>query len=293
MPSSLTPGSLRQGDHACSWYSTDEHRDSVAAPFVSAGLLANERVLYLHTDSSEDSVMEMIRRCGTDTEAALADGSLALRPAADVYVPGGGSFDPGRTVERLEDEVADARRAGYQGLRIAAEMSWAIEGSGGGDLADYEHRANDVFDRAALTAICLYDRRRFPAGGPSPGAAHNLHVWPDAPSYSRMLSVSITHTPRPDGLKLEGEVDFATSIVLAEALTRVVDTAAGDVHIDLSGLRFIDIGAARLLARAARQLGSGRALVLDAPSRAVRRLLKVLDGRLTAGFVVTEDGVES
>lgn len=285
MPSSLAPSSLRPGDHACSWYSTDDHRDAVAAPFVAAGLLAEERVLYLHAESSPCAVIDMIRRDGTDAEGAIADGSLTVRPANEVYRPDG-RFDADRMLARLADEADEALRDGFSGLRIAAEMSWAATGDD--DLGDYEHRANDTFGRAALTAVCLYDRREFGHGSPSPGGAHGLHVWPDAPSYGCSLAITITETRDPYGIRLEGEVDFATSVVLADALTRIVDSADGDVHVDLSGLRFIDVGAARLLARAARQLGTSRALVLESPSRAVRRLLKILDGRMTAGLVLRE-----
>lgn len=283
MPSSLAPSSLRPGDHACSWYSTDGHRDAVAAPFVSAGLRARERVLYLHAESSPASVLDMIRRDGTDTDSALAAGSLTVRSAIEMYRPDG-RFDGERMLERLADEADGARRDGFSGLRLAAEMSWAATGDD--DLGDYEHRANDVFDRTALTAVCLYDRRRFTVDSPSPGGAHGLHVWPEPPRYGLAMAITIAETNEPYGVRLEGEVDFATSLVLADALTRIVDGADGDVHVDLSGLRFIDVGAARLLARAARQLGTSGALVLESPSRAVHRLLKVLDGRIMAGFVV-------
>lgn len=288
MPSSLAPNALRPGDHACSWYSSDEDHEQVAGPFVADGLAGQERVLYLYADSGRTDVLNMVTREGMDADEALADGSLEIRAAGDLYMPGG-HFNPDEMLDRLEDEAAGARRDGYRGLRIAAEMSWAIEGAGGSDLGDYEHRANSVFDRSPLTAICLYDRRRFAAGTPSPGGAHGLHVWPDRPSFHYALSVTVIETTDPYGVRLEGEVDFATSVMLADALTRIVDGADGDVHVDLSGLRFIDVGAARLLARAARQLGPARSLVLGSPSRTVRRLLNVLDGRMAAGFVLNEE----
>ncbi len=90
----------------------------------------------------------------------------------------------------------------------------------------------------------------------------------------------------PDGhparivVHVTGEVDVATSSLLAAALTRALETETAvrtDLVVDLAGVRFIDASGINVLLNAARQASAaGGSLVLRSPSRAVRRLLGVL-----------------
>jgi anti-sigma B factor antagonist len=79
-----------------------------------------------------------------------------------------------------------------------------------------------------------------------------------------------------------GDVDVATSAILAAAISRAMERAmaAGDrpdLVIDLSRVRFIDASGINVLVGAAHQASAcGVGLVLRSPSRAVRRMLGVL-----------------
>jgi anti-sigma B factor antagonist len=87
---------------------------------------------------------------------------------------------------------------------------------------------------------------------------------------------------------VKGEVDVATSAHLAAAITRAMEREAEgrvDLVIDLSQLRFIDVSGLNVLVLAARRArADGGTLVLQSPSRHVRRLLDVL--RLDAELAV-------
>lgn len=97
---------------------------------------------------------------------------------------------------------------------------------------------------------------------------------------------ALTERPGPDGpaartvVHVVGEVDVATSPLMAAAIERALETDTGDraqVVVDLARVRFIDAGGINVLLRAAQQARAvGGTLVLRSPSRAVRRMLDVL-----------------
>ncbi|WP_405142096.1 STAS domain-containing protein [Sphaerisporangium sp. NBC_01403] len=77
-------------------------------------------------------------------------------------------------------------------------------------------------------------------------------------------------------LRIEGDVDYATLPILADALASA--TGDGDtLYADLGGLGFIDVGGLRALVAAASRLQGGRGLTLLSAPPYVRRLL-VLTG---------------
>jgi anti-anti-sigma factor len=79
------------------------------------------------------------------------------------------------------------------------------------------------------------------------------------------------------GLRLAGEVDLRCRGMLEQALEAAL-AGDGDVHLDLAGVRFIDVGGATLFVRAASRLDGDRRLVLHQPSDSLRRMIELLWG---------------
>jgi anti-anti-sigma factor len=81
-------------------------------------------------------------------------------------------------------------------------------------------------------------------------------------------------------IRVAGEVDVATSTLLAAAVARAMETGAAgrtELVVDLAQVRFIDAsGVNVLLSATSRARSADRTLVLRSPSRAVRRMLDVL-----------------
>ncbi|SDX91057.1 STAS domain-containing protein [Micromonospora pattaloongensis] len=87
----------------------------------------------------------------------------------------------------------------------------------------------------------------------------------------------LSATGRP-GLRLVGEVDCATRHILDAALeTLCVD--AGDVHLDLAELTFIDVGGATSLVLWASRLRQGCRMILHDPPYELRRIIDMLWGQ--------------
>jgi anti-anti-sigma factor len=79
------------------------------------------------------------------------------------------------------------------------------------------------------------------------------------------------------GLRVAGEIDLITRNEWAKALDELADIGA-DLHLDLTGVTFIDVGGATLLARAAMRLADGHHLVLHRPPPILRSILDLLWG---------------
>ena len=95
-----------------------------------------------------------------------------------------------------------------------------------------------------------------------------------AMTHATQAGKALTITPATDGLglRLIGEVDLATAPVLAEALDELV-RGAGDVHLDLAELQFVDVSGASVVVAAAAALGAGRTLVLHRPPEVLNQIL--------------------
>lgn len=76
-------------------------------------------------------------------------------------------------------------------------------------------------------------------------------------------------------LRLVGELDLATADMLKRAIDHNGFGGSGDVHLDLSGIEFIDSSGLRTIMQIADALSGQGQLVLDSPGQAVRRLLEL------------------
>ncbi|MEU1710835.1 STAS domain-containing protein [Streptomyces sp. NPDC005706] len=98
----------------------------------------------------------------------------------------------------------------------------------------------------------------------------------------RMLR--ITPTADPPGLRLKGELDATRHREVIEALSPMA-AEGGDVRLDLGGLRFIDLGALRLLTCLVERCGNGVRLVLDNLSPQMENLIQTVSWERLPGLV--------
>jgi anti-anti-sigma factor len=77
------------------------------------------------------------------------------------------------------------------------------------------------------------------------------------------------------GLRLAGEIDLVSHTEWEQALRRLVGQAS-EVHLDCSGLQFIDAQGTALLVHIASQLSPGQRIVMHDPPPCLKRVLEVL-----------------
>jgi anti-anti-sigma factor len=90
------------------------------------------------------------------------------------------------------------------------------------------------------------------------------------------------------GLRVAGEVDLNSHQVWEQALHRVLGRS-GDVHLDLTGLRFIDARSTVALVRVAGMLADGQRLVLHHPPPSLQRVLETLWPAGVPAILIQED----
>jgi anti-anti-sigma factor len=97
---------------------------------------------------------------------------------------------------------------------------------------------------------------------------------------SVLFDVQRTTVHGGPALRVRGELDIATSPLLAEAVTGVLEAGASSLVVDLTETTFLDSSGARQLvrtARAADERGVALQVVCPAGNRPVRLVLDLLD----------------
>jgi anti-anti-sigma factor len=271
-------GRVRLGDHLCWRFDDDDQLVDAMARVVADGVAANHQVVY-YTHAVPPVALE---------PALAARGApMVQAPAGQVRVLPAMPFDPAQVVREVEDLVARAEAEGYQGLRLITDMGWAVTDPAGAErLPWYEARINQAYLSGRVLGVCLYDQRAFDG--------HLLHRIGSAHPATIPLGEDSTwvpllriQRPRPDVLRLTGEIDLTNRAALAGALESAVgDLPAGTpLVVDASGLRFMDAATVGVLSRVAQASPGG--LRLTGCRRAVRVVVDYLGLAKLPGVHVT------
>jgi anti-anti-sigma regulatory factor len=261
---------LRPGDLAWLAFADEEEQGHIIGPFVGAGLAGEDTVIYV-TDAGPGELPGGAGRAGPSQRLRL----IPWRRAALSE----GRFDSTRMLATLQEEITRAADAGARGVRVTAEMSWAVRDVGVDRILQCERRFGAaVAASTMITAICQVDRRNVTeAELDALRGAHEVAVRPNPEFEDPVLR--ITRTFRPRGLSIAGELDAARHAVLAEALAAV--PAADEIHLDCAELRFMDLGALHVLAGYARGRAGRGSLILDRVPAHLRAVIELVGwGRL-------------
>ncbi|MFF3645295.1 MEDS domain-containing protein [Streptomyces sp. NPDC002564] len=250
------------GHHLCLPFDDEDERQRLVGAYLSAGLDRGERLSYFSDLRPVPDVLAWLEKAGVPATAAAESGQLTVATAEDAYLTAG-RFDPDAAVAKLHRTVRSALAAGFAGLRVSGEMSWALrDAQGAGLLEEYETKVNRVFAGRRASAICQYDTRRFGAARVASLDRRHPGIVGLAPLHtSPTLHLVPAFQAGQLCLRVEGEVDYHTADVFAAAL-RTVARRPGDVRVDMSRLDFIDLSGMRILAQAADELAPGRRLHL-------------------------------
>jgi anti-anti-sigma factor len=259
-----TVDALRPGDHACLTFSDADERLDIVAAFVRDGLAASQRVLcYVETSTPSVFSVELAER-GLPVDSSVASGQLVLAGSGEHFLAGG-AFGADRMLDLLATEVRAAHGDGYTGLRLTADMCWALRPAAGVEqLIAYENQMAQLLTTASALAVCQYDRERFDTVTlASVTAAHGHAV--AAVTYHDDAMLRICRQYAPPGIRIAGELDFRHLPALTRALTEALGIDEV-IHVNLRQLRFVDgAGAAAIVQAAAGLRGGKRMLVTCQP----------------------------
>jgi anti-anti-sigma factor len=239
------------GDHVCWTYASDAERREVLVEFLGEGLAAAEKVVCLVRRGTEPDVADIVAAAGYDARDLLAGGRLVVAAAEDAYLQDG-TFDPAACIRSYEAFVREAVAEGFTGIRVFGEVGWLLRLPEAREAwASYEFQAGALAARLPVVALCGYDERECDQ------AALELV----AAIHTSTLSADSRRQPPPfhvragaDGsVVLDGEVDyFSADDVRALILGSADET--GEVVIDVSHLRFVDVAGMSAIVAATRDV---------------------------------------
>ncbi|WP_460357875.1 MEDS domain-containing protein [Actinoallomurus acanthiterrae] len=252
---------MRPGDHGWLPFVTAEHRRQIVGGFVRDGLSRSEKVVCIGEITPER--IECIRRSASPRAVRFLEGGRLRLIHRGQVCGAGGRPDPDLMASTVRREIDRATDEGYRAIRLSIDFSWALRRAFGTRLLlECEDRFDAVVGTSAMAmAICQIDR-----GLCSPdqlavlGGSHQVLVVAD-PDFDDGI-LRITRTFVPSGLRIEGDIDRPRHVVFAGALTAAT-SRAGRVHLDLSGAKFLDLGALTLLVTHTVSLPPGHELALD------------------------------
>lgn len=149
---------LRAGTHVCLVYGSAAQQLATLIPFLTEGRTREERSVYIDSAPNLTHIAEALG----DSQPDIQRGQLCLLTWEEAYFRGG-RFDPDAMLHFIRSLSGTARDQGWANLRVAGEMTWALEPNKGGErLLDYEARLEEVIAALGIRVICQYDERRFP-----------------------------------------------------------------------------------------------------------------------------------
>lgn len=173
----------------------------------------------------------------------------------------GGRLESAGMARTLREQTARARARGYRGVRLVADMERLHRAEAATrEIVAYEALLDRVADEIGATIICAYPRWSFTSETLAGVlAVHSVLHGHDTEPRFRFVSSGTREW------RLSGEVDITVGSLFEAAFAAAV--RLGDCAVDLSALRFIDVGGVRIIASAA----EGETVRLRHAPRVLRR----------------------
>ncbi|WP_133176478.1 MEDS domain-containing protein [Nocardioides currus] len=262
--------SLVPGTHLCAFHRDDDEQTRVAATFIGQGLSDGDQLMYVGTD---DQVHALLRALPDEVDArsALAVGQLLVTSFADAY----GTRRPGDLTTVADGFRAAAelsRTRGFAGLRVAAQMDGLVPLLGSSEeVVRWERMSTGLQREIGVSSVCLYDASRLDEELLDLLAGEHSGFSPQVSPTPQARFLALEH---PWGLRISGEVDLANRELLRRMLL-ARGAVLPQLHVDLTGLAFADVGSVSILRSVAAELPDDGWLVLSGVPDGVRRILAV------------------
>jgi hypothetical protein len=148
---------MRPHDHMGWVFAGVSEFAALAAPYLTEGAALGERLMYVAEDPDPQDLVQL---------ADVVDDPGALRIASVAEVYGSRGFvDPPRQLATFLGEVADAKAAGYTGLRVAADNTSLVSDE---DRVKAWIQWEIIADHAAaeqpFTALCAFSKDKIGTG---------------------------------------------------------------------------------------------------------------------------------
>src|SRR6266481_8203184 len=150
------------GTHFCHFYETTDDLLDTLVPYFRAGLESREFCIWViaHPLTEADAT----RALG---HSVTSSGDIEILPAREWYLEDT-TFDPERVLAGWNDKLVAALGRGYEGLRVATQISW-LPATQWKAFCDYEKALSESLTDQPMTRLCAYPVE-------APGVAEILDV---------------------------------------------------------------------------------------------------------------------
>jgi MEDS: MEthanogen/methylotroph, DcmR Sensory domain len=235
---------VQHGDHVGATFASPAAFVASTVMFTEQAIRAAAQVMIFPGDPHRDDptgFRAYLREHSPAIAAASARGQVQVADSRQMQLAVG-RFDPTYLGQAYAAASAQAVSAGYRGLWVSVDMSWAA-GVDPAALTAFEANAYPLFTSGKLTALCQYDQRTFPATVASAACAAHPAA-PDSPQPLR-------HQRHPGNtLHLSGETDLTNRTAFTALLHSL---RAGDT-LDITAMTFVDLRGLAAIAGQRRRL---------------------------------------
>jgi CheY-like chemotaxis protein len=152
---------LRQQDHSCLIYETEEEHVRAVVLFIAEGLRKGERCGLTGNGHATGHIISALEGAGIDLKRERERKALMLDTPGEAYLRSA-RFDPEEQFGYLSGLANESLADGFAGMRHTGEMGWALGPEQGCDrLMEYEAKLNDLLAGLSMIGLCRYDRRQF------------------------------------------------------------------------------------------------------------------------------------
>jgi hypothetical protein len=149
----------RRGQHICLYYETAAEQQAISTPYLKRGLEQGDCCIYVVDERKIQAVVDEIRAAGLNLDQLVEHGAMQVLTKYETFLRYA-RFEPHLMFEFLEKTARTAVRNGLTGVRISAEMSWALS-TGCERLIEFESLVNDHLMTWNMTLLCQYNVTRF------------------------------------------------------------------------------------------------------------------------------------
>ena len=148
--------------HSCCVYHTNEEQVKTVGHFVYNGLIHREKVLCIINPWDSGGFLKGFPQTDIDLASAIRKGQVSFPKTTDTYLQTS-PFSPEHMIHILHLETNRALDEGYAGLRVTADMTWALHHNVSlHTLIAYETQVDAFLQHSKCTGLCRYDRWHFP-----------------------------------------------------------------------------------------------------------------------------------
>jgi hypothetical protein len=157
MSASLSAVGLRRSGHVCLPFETETEKQEALLSFIHEGLTSGARCIVTGTPEEFAQLNTSLEELGLCSKRAGARGALVYRTTEEAYLTDG-MFDPAMLITRTEEQIDDALKSGFTGLRRTGELHAPPTEEMWRKIIWYEAQINEHFSRQPFSALCRYSR---------------------------------------------------------------------------------------------------------------------------------------